>query len=416
MARYAMDAVASDGAFDEEGYLLANPDVAEAVRLGGVASGRQHFDLYGRQETPVRRMRTVSAIREAKRAKVVRILPLLRPDVAAMRHDAHIDTLSESSRRRWGIVDTAAVSGHGYSADVTAIVDRHADGLVLDVGAGCRPVYFDNVVNYEIVPYDTTDVLGVAEELPFRDGVFDAVISVAVLEHVKDPFRCAAEMVRVLKPGGDLYCEALLLQPFHAYPNHYYNMTQQGLLNLFGSLVTVDKVWCRRTCTRSGLLPGWCGVGPKASTSRLAAAFSTCRCAICFAILPPLQTLISWRDCRTQSALNWRPATRSWAASQSPTTSPFHDSVCRRCLGAGQPWGRSPLGPWWRRNRGCAPVHLLKTKGRSTAMTPMVARRCSAVAVRVASVDRDDSKPAADATLPVHVICDRACGTGSIGN
>lgn len=243
MARYEMDAVAGDGAFDEEGYLRANPDVAEAVRLGRVASGRQHFDLYGRQETPVRRMRAVSTIREAKRAKAARILPLLRPDVAAMRHDAHIDTLSESSRRRWGIVDTAAVSGHGYSADVTAIVDRHADGLVLDVGAGCRPVYFDNVVNYEIVPYDTTDVLGVAEELPFRDGVFDAVISVAVLEHVKDPFRCAAEMVRVLKPGGDLYCEVPLLQPVHAYPNHYYNMTQQGLLNLFASQVTVDRVW-----------------------------------------------------------------------------------------------------------------------------------------------------------------------------
>jgi len=243
MARYELDLEARDDNFDEEGYLLANRDVAEAVSAGRLASGRQHFDLYGRKETPARRMRLESSIREAKRLKMSRILPLLRPDAAVMRHDTYVDSLSEQSRRRWGIIDTAAVSGHGYSRDVGAIIDRHADGLVLDVGAGCRPVYFDNVVNYEIVPYDSTDVLGVAEELPFRDGVFDAVISVAVLEHVKDPFRCAAEMVRVLKPGGDLYCEVPLLQPVHGYPNHYYNMTHQGLRNLFASLVTVDRVW-----------------------------------------------------------------------------------------------------------------------------------------------------------------------------
>lgn len=243
MARYVMDAEASDGAFDEEGYVLANPDVAAAVRSGRIPSGRWHFDLYGRHETPARRMRRSSAIREAKRAKAARILPLLRSDVAAMRHETHIDTLSPQTRERWGVVDAPAVSGHGYSGDVDAIIGRHEGGLVLDVGAGCRPVYSDDVVNYEIVPYDTTDVVGVAEELPFRDGVFDAVVSVAVLEHVKDPFRCAAEMVRVLKPGGDLYCEVPLLQPVHGHPNHYYNMTHQGLRNLFAALLTIDRIW-----------------------------------------------------------------------------------------------------------------------------------------------------------------------------
>jgi hypothetical protein len=36
--------------FDEELYLLANPDVAAAVQAGGLASGAQHYDLYGRAE------------------------------------------------------------------------------------------------------------------------------------------------------------------------------------------------------------------------------------------------------------------------------------------------------------------------------------------------------------------------------
>jgi hypothetical protein len=40
------------------------------------------------------------------------------------------------------------------------MIARCSDGLVLDCGAGLRDIYFDNVVNYEIVDYDTTDVRG----------------------------------------------------------------------------------------------------------------------------------------------------------------------------------------------------------------------------------------------------------------
>jgi hypothetical protein len=36
--------------FDEQYYLLANPDVAQAVARGGFLSGRHHFDQYGRFE------------------------------------------------------------------------------------------------------------------------------------------------------------------------------------------------------------------------------------------------------------------------------------------------------------------------------------------------------------------------------
>ena len=40
-------------------------------------------------------------------------------------------------------------------------------------------------------------------------------------------------MMRVLKPGGELFCSAPFLQPYHGFPNHYYNMTHSGLVNLF---------------------------------------------------------------------------------------------------------------------------------------------------------------------------------------
>ena len=61
-----------------------------------------------------------------------------------------------------------------------------------------------------------------------------------VLEHVKDPFACAREIVRILKPGGGLFCAAPFLQPRHGYPHHYYNMTKEGLINLFSGLTIRD--------------------------------------------------------------------------------------------------------------------------------------------------------------------------------
>src|SRR4051794_9093060 len=72
-----------------------------------------------------------------------------------------------------------------------------------------------------------------AEHLPFVENSFDAVLSVAVLEHVRNPLQAAAEMVRVLKPGGDLLCAVPFLQPLHGYPHHYFNITTQGIRRLF---------------------------------------------------------------------------------------------------------------------------------------------------------------------------------------
>jgi hypothetical protein len=50
-----------------------------------------------------------------------------------------------------------------------------------------RDKFFENVVNFEIAAYGSSDVLGVGERLPFADNTFDCVFSFAVLEHVKDP-------------------------------------------------------------------------------------------------------------------------------------------------------------------------------------------------------------------------------------
>jgi SAM-dependent methyltransferase len=47
-------------------------------------------------------------------------------------------------------------------------------------------------------------LLGDAEQLPYRCGVFDRVICTSVLSHVLHPERVLNECLRVLKPGGRL--------------------------------------------------------------------------------------------------------------------------------------------------------------------------------------------------------------------
>jgi hypothetical protein len=131
-----------------------------------------------------------------------------------------------------------AVSSHGYDRQAFQMINEVSahGGKILDCGAGSRRARHPAVINLEIVDYPSTDILGVAQALPFRDEVFDAIFSLSVLEHVSDPFGCAREMIRVLKPGGRIYACVPFLQPEHGYPSHFYNMSRQGLSNLFRGL------------------------------------------------------------------------------------------------------------------------------------------------------------------------------------
>jgi SAM-dependent methyltransferase len=225
--------------FCEAAYLAANPDVANSLGAGGFPSGRTHFELYGKNES--HRRQSASVFSAQRKIREARITSVLRDDMPHRKEGRIFDFLTDELRGQFNIKFTNLASKNMYDGDTLSLIDKHRDGLVLDCGAGLRPVYYENVVNFEIVAYPSTDVRGVGEVLPFRDASFDAVVSKAVLEHVQDPFRCAKEILRVLKPGGDLLCCVPLLQPVHGYPHHYYNMTGQGLINLFGEEITVQR-------------------------------------------------------------------------------------------------------------------------------------------------------------------------------
>lgn len=109
-------------------------------------------------------------------------------------------------------------------------------GRILDNGAGlgtyleaCGRVNPDNVrIGLEVEPDRAAEALtradgialGVGERLPFADDSFDFILSNEVLEHVIDDRACAAEMVRVLRPGGRLAVFT---------PNRWYPVEQHGI-------------------------------------------------------------------------------------------------------------------------------------------------------------------------------------------
>jgi SAM-dependent methyltransferase len=152
-----------------------------------------------------------------------------------------VDFLTPDLRAQFNIFNTDNVSDHPLEPAMIQAAEANPHKLFLDIGAGFKYKCYDNVVNLEIVDYPSTDVLGVGEQLPFLENSFDGVFSSVVLEHVKDPFRCAAEMTRILKPGGELLASVPFLQPMHGYPNHYYNMTSEGLKNLFPGLEVLEQ-------------------------------------------------------------------------------------------------------------------------------------------------------------------------------
>ena len=105
------------------------------------------------------------------------------------------------------------------ASDSTLQVSQYHDlsgQLMLDVGGG--PGYFRQAFEAAGASYvaldadvgelsgtgsiDVRTVLGSGMQLPFRDAAVDVCYSSNVLEHVEEPWRMAAEMLRVTRPGG----------------------------------------------------------------------------------------------------------------------------------------------------------------------------------------------------------------------
>jgi uncharacterized protein YbaR (Trm112 family) len=113
------------------------------------------------------------------------------------------------------------------------LAETQDDAVVLDLGGGDRRHPDPRVLNMEYLPYRAVDFRGDGLQLPLRDASVDLILSQAVLEHVPEPQRAVDEFRRVLRPGGRIYAEFAFMQPLHAVPFHFFNITPHGAALLF---------------------------------------------------------------------------------------------------------------------------------------------------------------------------------------
>jgi SAM-dependent methyltransferase len=183
----------------------------------------------------------------------------------------------------------------------------YVSGTTLDVGCGWRPyekTFFAGASKYigsdYLSPRSRPDLVSSALAIPFREGVFDTVVSTEVLEHVPDPLKCLKEMHRVLKPGGYLVLSTPMYWPRHEVPYDYFRYPYDGLLYLLESsgfrltklfnrgrsysflgqvlqqvhpirarainwLINQFFIWCDRRLKHDAITMGWTLVGQKPS-------------------------------------------------------------------------------------------------------------------------------------------------------
>jgi glycosyltransferase involved in cell wall biosynthesis/SAM-dependent methyltransferase len=188
-------------------------------------------------------------------SRLQRLLPILRcPDTKqklALGENGN-ELRSVDGSRSWPIIAGRPVLSPGLKdpeirplqhlsnevPDVALEMIRQAEGLVLNLSAGGTAQKFDHVVEVEYAIFRNTDVVGDAHSLPFDDETFSAVIALNAFEHYREPERVAAELFRVLKPGGRIFIRTAFLQPLHERPWHFYNCTRYGLTQWFKAFET----------------------------------------------------------------------------------------------------------------------------------------------------------------------------------
>lgn len=129
---------------------------------------------------------------------------------------------------------------------------------MLELGAGRETTTASTVVRTDAFVFaaDNLDAVADAHALPFPDASFDFVFSLAVFEHLHSPWLAAAEITRVLRPGGRVFTLCAFLQQLHGYPDHYFNITESGLRRLFSDGFDIE--FCgpsRRSPHRESAVP-----------------------------------------------------------------------------------------------------------------------------------------------------------------
>lgn len=120
------------------------------------------------------------------------------------------------------------------------LCNKYLSGKVLEIGAGGNYLKEDLKNNYNewiSLDYDlrsnSIDLRGDGQQLPFKEEMFNTVISVDVLEHVPNPEKFVAEIYRTIKPGGTVILSTPFFFYLHEEPYDFFRFSKYGLKTIF---------------------------------------------------------------------------------------------------------------------------------------------------------------------------------------
>lgn len=113
--------------------------------------------------------------------------------------------------------------------------------IVLEVGSGNMNLNDPNIIRMDVTLTPYVDVVADAHHLPFLPESFDFIFSLAVFEHLRNPFQAAKSIYEALKDGGYIYHECNFVFAYHGYPHHYFNATLQGMEQVFSDFTVLRK-------------------------------------------------------------------------------------------------------------------------------------------------------------------------------
>lgn len=117
-------------------------------------------------------------------------------------------------------------------------------GPILEVGSkdyGNTQPFREHYADREYVGVDLEQGKNVDFILDLSEGIgglpenyFGLVICCSVLEHCKNPWEMAKNLLRITRPGGKIYMAVPWVWRYHKYPDDYWRFSVSGLKLLFG--------------------------------------------------------------------------------------------------------------------------------------------------------------------------------------
>jgi len=90
--------------------------------------------------------------------------------------------------------------------------------------------------------YPNIDIVcDVCEKIDAPSNSFDAVLVIALIEHLRDPYQAVREIYRVLKKGGVIFSVSPFIFKYHPYPYDYQRLTLDGLDRLYEKFEKIES-------------------------------------------------------------------------------------------------------------------------------------------------------------------------------